>query len=55
MRFLVHLGRLLREVGEFSWQNKAWWMVPIVLMLLLLALLVFVGQSAAPAFIYTLF
>ncbi|OQA27011.1 MAG: hypothetical protein BWY59_01197 [Verrucomicrobia bacterium ADurb.Bin345] len=55
MRFLRHLGRLLREFGEFAWQNKAWWIVPMVLVLLLLALLVFAGQSAAPAFIYTLF
>ena len=54
MRFLRHLGRLLKEVGEFAWQNKAWWIVPMVIVLLLLAFLVFAGQSAAP-FIYTLF
>jgi len=54
MLFLKHLGRLLAEFGEFAWKNKAWWIVPMVLVLLLLALLVFVGQSAAP-FIYTLF
>ena len=38
----------------FAWQNKAWWIVPIILVLLLLALLTFTGQTAAP-FIYTLF
>ena len=54
MRFLKHLLRLLREVGEFAWHNKAWWIVPIVVALLFLALLVFAGQSVAP-FIYTLF
>lgn len=54
MHFLRHLLKLLKEVGEFAWHNKAWWIVPIVLVMLLLALLVFAGQSAAP-FIYTLF
>lgn len=54
MRFLRHVGRLLREVGEFAWQNKAWWIVPIVVVLLLMALLVFTFQTATP-FIYTLF
>ncbi|MBT3192158.1 MAG: hypothetical protein HN341_06345 [Verrucomicrobia bacterium] len=54
MRFLRHLGRLLKEVGGFAWHNKAWWIVPMVLAMLLLALLVMAGQSVAP-FIYTLF
>ncbi|MBT3295589.1 MAG: hypothetical protein HN383_09980 [Verrucomicrobia bacterium] len=54
MLFLKHIGRLLKEFGEFAWHNKAWWIIPIVLVLLLLAALLVVGQSAAP-FIYTLF
>jgi hypothetical protein len=54
MRFLRHLGQLLKEFGCFAWDNKAWWIIPIVLVLLLLAGLIVVGQSAAP-FIYTLF
>jgi hypothetical protein len=54
MRFLRHLGRLLLEIGLFAWHNKAWWIVPIVVILLLMAALIFMGQSAAP-FIYTLF
>lgn len=54
MRFFRHLGTLLKEIGEFAWHNKAWWIVPIVVILLLLGLLVIAGQSAAP-FIYTLF
>ena len=54
MRFLVHLGRLLREFFEFAWHNKAWWIVPIILVLLLLTGLVVTGSSVAP-FIYTLF
>jgi len=54
MRFLKYLGRLLMEFLGFAWHNKAWWIVPIVLVLLLLTLLIVTGQSAAP-FIYTLF
>ncbi len=54
MRFLRHLGRLLKEFGLFAWHNKAWWIIPIILMVLLLSALIVVGQSAAP-FIYTLF
>jgi uncharacterized integral membrane protein len=54
MRFFRHLGQLLKEFGVFAWENKAWWIVPIVLVLLLLAALIVVGQTAAP-FIYTLF
>ncbi|NQU39094.1 MAG: hypothetical protein HQ523_03995 [Lentisphaerae bacterium] len=53
MRFLKHLGILLKEFGEFAWHNKAWWIIPVVLILLLLAFLVVAGQTAAP-FIYTL-
>jgi len=55
MRFLRHLFRLAREISRFAWHNKAWWIVPVTLVLLLLAALVFLGQASAPAFIYTLF
>ena len=55
MRLLRHTGKLLREFAGFAWENKAWWIVPIVLVLLLMALLIATSQSAAPAFIYTLF
>ena len=54
MRFLRHLARLIKEVGEFAWHHKAWWIVPMVLILRLLALLVVAGKSAAP-FIHILF
>jgi len=54
MRILRHIGLLLREFMGFAWQNKAWWIVPIVLVFLLLTLFVFAGSSVAP-FIYTLF
>jgi uncharacterized integral membrane protein len=54
MRFVRHLGNLLGEFIGFARQNKAWWIVPIVLVLLILALLIATGQTVAP-FIYPLF
>ena len=54
MRFLRHLGRLLKELGVFAWSNKAWWIIPVVLLLLFIAFVVVTGQTALPG-IYTLF
>ncbi len=54
MRAARYMGRLLGEFFEFAWKNKAWWIVPMVLMFLLLGLLITTGQTVAP-FIYTLF
>jgi hypothetical protein len=34
--------------------NKKWWLIPIIVVLALLGLLVFLGNTAAP-FIYPLF
>ncbi len=54
MRMLKYTGRLLKEFAGFAWHNKAWWILPVVIVLLLLSVLIFAGSSAAP-FIYTLF
>jgi hypothetical protein len=54
MRQLRHLKRLLNEFFAFAWQNKAWWILPIVIVLLVLTSFIFVSSSVAP-FIYTLF
>jgi len=54
MNKLMHTGNLLREIWRFAKQNKAWWIVPTVLILMVLTVLVFSGQAVAP-FIYTLF
>ena len=51
MRFFRHLGNLMAEFVGFAWQNKAWWIVPLVVVMLALALLIVAGQTAAP-FIY---
>lgn len=54
MRFLKHLVYLIRDFFNFAKGNRAWWLIPVILILLLLAGLIIVGQTAAP-FIYTLF
>ena len=49
---------LAKEFYGFIMERKAYWMVPIVLVVLLLAALVFmasIGGGAAAPFIYTLF
>lgn len=54
MRFLRHLKLLFKELFSFARDKKAWWILPIVAILLLLAALIIAGQVSAP-FIYTLF
>lgn len=54
MRFLKYVGRFLSDLFSFARENKAWWIVPLVLILLLLAVAIFGGQAAAP-FIYPFF
>jgi hypothetical protein len=44
------------ELLGFLWEQKLWWLTPMVLVLLLLGLLLVFAQSSAIApFIYTLF
>lgn len=49
-----HTGKLFREFVDFARENKAYWIVPLVLVLALAALVVISAQSSAP-FIYQLF
>jgi len=51
---LSYVGSLAREFWLFARQNKAYWIVPLVLVLALVVTLVVTGQVSAP-FIYTLF
>jgi uncharacterized protein DUF5989 len=44
------------ELLSFFWDNKRWWMIPMVGVLFLFAALLILAQSSAIApFIYTLF
>ena len=45
---------LLREFFDFIVHNKAWWMTPIILILILMvAFIILVEQSPVLPFIYT--
>jgi len=54
MQFLRHLLSLFKNLFGFARQNKAWWIVPLIVVLLLLAGVMVVGHAIAP-FIYTFF
>ena len=45
----------LREYMDFLIADKKYWMIPLSIVLLLLALVVVLGSTAAAPFIYTLF
>lgn len=46
--------KLFKEFILFARQHKVYWIVPLILVLVLMAFLIVVGQASAP-FIYTLF
>ena len=54
MRRLRYAGRLFGHLVRFAAENKAWWIVPLVVVLGLIATLIATSQAATP-FIYTLF
>ena len=54
----AELPEQLSIFGEFMFylrENKKWWLIPIIVVMLLLGALVFLGSSPASPFIYTLF
>lgn len=50
-----HAEGLVAEFWAFLKQNKKWWLLPIVVVMLLLGALIFLSGTAATPFIYTLF
>ena len=46
---------LVTEFWSFLAQNKKWWLLPIVIVMLLLCTLMWLSAGAATPFIYTLF
>jgi hypothetical protein len=46
---------LLRELWDFLRENRAWWLTPIIAVLLLISALVILGATGAAPLIYTLF
>ncbi len=47
--------KLAGNLGGFIWSRKAWWMVPIVAVMLLVLALVVLAETPLGPFIYTLF
>jgi drug/metabolite transporter superfamily protein YnfA len=48
-------GGFFGELWGFMRQNKKWWLMPIVVVLVLVGLLVILSGTALAPFIYTLF
>ncbi len=46
---------IVREFWEFICENKKFWLIPLIIILLLLGLLIFLGGTSAAPFIYTIF
>ena len=46
---------LVRELLDFLVYNKAWWLTPIVVVLLLVGILIVLGSTGLAPFIYPLF
>ncbi len=47
---------IIKELFQFLWVNKLWWMVPMVLVLLFFGVMMVIASSTpAGPFIYTLF
>ncbi len=44
-----------QELLSFVWENKKWWLLPILLVLLLLSGLVFMSSTAVVPLMYALF
>lgn len=47
---------IIKELFQFLWANKLWWMLPMVAVLLFFGIMMVIASSSpAGAFIYTLF
>ncbi len=54
MAKIGHGAKMLREIVRFAVANKAYWLIPLILVLGLAAVVMVASQGAAPL-IYTLF
>ena len=50
-----HLVRLSQDLVGYAVVNRAWWVIPLTVLLALATLLVVVGQAAAPVTLYPMF
>lgn len=52
--FFRHFLQLARDLFGFAREHKAWWIVPVMIFLGMIAVVIAAGTGAAP-FIYTFF
>lgn len=53
---LTNRASIVRELFTFLWQQRLWWLIPMVAVLVVFAALLLFAQSSPVApFIYTLF
>ena len=56
VRQLTNRLAVVRELFRFLWQQRLWWLIPMMVVLLLFGVLLLVAQTSPVApFIYTLF
>ncbi len=48
-------GGFFRELWDFLRENKKWWLLPILVVLLIFSLLILLSGTGLAPFIYTLF
>ncbi len=53
---IMRRSSIIGELFAFLWQQRLWWLIPMVTVLVLFGILLIIGQSSPVApFIYTLF
>ncbi len=56
MRALRGITGTLGELFQFLWQRRLWWLLPMIVVLIIFAALIFLGSATGVGpFIYTLF
>jgi Family of unknown function (DUF5989) len=48
-------GGFFRDLWGFLKENKKWWLLPLIMVFLVFALLIFLSGTGLAPFIYTLF
>ena len=54
-KFFLKSG-IVKELLQYLWKERLWWMIPMMVVLILLGILMYMAKSSPVApFIYTLF
>ena len=52
---MAYRQSLIKEFAAFLIANKKWWLLPLIMVLLAMAALIFLSGTAVAPFVYTLF